>query len=139
MVALLNASGYFTPAIKDTIRRDTIRFSRHPELDQYRVRIDFHIWPGKQLKLDSVGLRSPPRALQSLAMQVSQPVPAQERHTLIQNRSYPMSSTGWSPFSKTMAIINSQKQTFISKGIPSWLPSSTPPSIPFSRQHSWKS
>ena len=30
MVALLNASGYYTPVIKDTIRRDTIRFRRHP-------------------------------------------------------------------------------------------------------------
>jgi len=69
MVALLNASGYFTPTIKDTIRRDTIRFSRHPERDQYRVRIDFHIWPGNQLKLDSIGYALTTPELQSLAMQ----------------------------------------------------------------------
>ena len=69
MVALLNASGYFTPTIKDTIRRDTIRFPKHPERDEYRVRIDFRVWPGKQLKLDSIGyaLRTP--ELQALALQ----------------------------------------------------------------------
>jgi outer membrane protein insertion porin family len=69
MVALLNASGYFTPTIKDTIRRDTVRFSRHPERDQYRVRIDFQVRPGKQLKLDSVGYALTTPELQSLAMQ----------------------------------------------------------------------
>jgi outer membrane protein insertion porin family len=69
MVALLNASGYFTPTIKDTIRRDTLRFSRHPERDQYRVRIDFHVWPGTQLKLDSIGYALTTPQLQSLALQ----------------------------------------------------------------------
>jgi outer membrane protein insertion porin family len=69
MVALLNASGYFTPVIKDTIRRDTIRFSRHPERDQYRVRIDFHVWPGNQLKLDSIGFALTTPELQTLAIQ----------------------------------------------------------------------
>ncbi|HLX66569.1 MAG TPA: BamA/TamA family outer membrane protein, partial [Puia sp.] len=69
MVALLNASGYFTPTIKDTIRRDTIRFSRHPELDQYRVRVDFRVWPGKQLTLDSIGYALTTPELQALALQ----------------------------------------------------------------------
>ena len=69
MVALLNASGYFTPTIKDTIRRDTIRFNRHPELDQYRVRIDFRVWPGKQLTLDSIGYALTTPELQTLALQ----------------------------------------------------------------------
>ncbi len=69
MVALLNASGYFTPTIKDTIRRDTKRFNRHPELDQYRVRIDFHVWPGKQLLLDSIGYSLTTPELQTLALQ----------------------------------------------------------------------
>jgi outer membrane protein insertion porin family len=69
MVALLNASGYFTPTIKDTIRRDTIRFDRHPELDQYRVRIDFRVRPGIQLTLDSIGYALSTPELQSLALQ----------------------------------------------------------------------
>jgi outer membrane protein insertion porin family len=69
MVALLNASGYFTPVIKDTIRRDTIRFPRHPDRDQYRVRIDFRVLPGKQLTLDSVGYALTTPELQALAIQ----------------------------------------------------------------------
>ncbi|HEV3414559.1 MAG TPA: BamA/TamA family outer membrane protein [Puia sp.] len=69
MVALLNASGYFNPAIKDTIRRDTIRFHRHPERNEYRVRIDFRVSPGKQLLLDSIGYALATPALQTLAMQ----------------------------------------------------------------------
>jgi hypothetical protein len=68
MVALLNSSGYFTPVIKDTIRRDTIRFHRHPEKDEYRVLIDFRVLPGKQLKLDSVGWALTTPALQALAI-----------------------------------------------------------------------
>jgi outer membrane protein insertion porin family len=71
MVALLNASGYFTPLIKDTIRRDTIRFHRHPDRNQYRVRIDFRVFPGKQLTLDSVGYALTTPELQALAMQSS--------------------------------------------------------------------
>jgi len=69
MVALLNASGYFNPAIKDTIRRDTILFSRHPERNQYRVRIDFHVTPGVQVTLDSIGYALTTPELQRLAMQ----------------------------------------------------------------------
>jgi outer membrane protein insertion porin family len=69
MVALLNASGYYSPVIKDTIRRDTIRFRRHPERNEYRVTIDFRVWPGKQLKLDSIGWALTTPALQTLTMQ----------------------------------------------------------------------
>lgn len=83
MVALLNASGYFNPTIKDTIRRDTVRirrlhlgfggpgfgFHRHPERTEYRVRIDFHVWPGLQIKLDSIGFALTTPALQALVMQ----------------------------------------------------------------------
>jgi outer membrane protein assembly factor BamA len=68
MVALLNASGYYTPVIKDTIRRDTIRFHRHPDKNEYRVMIDFHVWPGKQTRLDSVGYALTTPALQALAL-----------------------------------------------------------------------
>lgn len=67
MVALLNASGYFNPEIKDTIRRDTVHFSRHPERDEYRVRIDFRVWPGKQLRLDSITFALTTPELQRLA------------------------------------------------------------------------
>jgi outer membrane protein insertion porin family len=69
MVALLNASGYYSPVIKDTIRRDSILFRRHPERNEYRVIIDFRVWPGKQLKLDSIGWALSTPALQTLTMQ----------------------------------------------------------------------
>ncbi|HWB94114.1 MAG TPA: BamA/TamA family outer membrane protein [Puia sp.] len=69
MVALLNATGYFNPAIKDTIHRDTVHFRRHPERDQYRVTVDFTVIPGKQLRLDSFGYALSTPALQALAMQ----------------------------------------------------------------------
>ncbi len=69
MVALLNASGYYNPVIKDTIRRDTVRFRRHPEKNEYRVMVDFLVWPGKQQRLDSVGFALTTPALQALAMQ----------------------------------------------------------------------
>jgi outer membrane protein insertion porin family len=68
MVALLNAEGYYTPVIKDTIRRDTVRNHRHPDRDQYRVIVDFRVWPGKQLKLDSIGWALTTPALESLAL-----------------------------------------------------------------------
>jgi outer membrane protein insertion porin family len=68
MVALLNASGYYTPVIKDTIRRDTLRF-RNSNKNEYRVMVDFRVWPGKQQRLDSVGYALTSPALQSLALQ----------------------------------------------------------------------
>jgi outer membrane protein insertion porin family len=69
MVALLNATGYYNPAIKDTIHRDTVRFRRHPEKDEYRVTVNFTVNPGKQLKLDSFGFALSTPALQQLALQ----------------------------------------------------------------------
>ncbi|HXB92050.1 MAG TPA: BamA/TamA family outer membrane protein [Puia sp.] len=68
MVALLNAIGYFTPIIKDTSLFDTVRKS-HPYKDQYRVTINFRIWPGKQLRLDSIGYSLQTPELQALALQ----------------------------------------------------------------------
>ncbi|HVU58365.1 MAG TPA: BamA/TamA family outer membrane protein [Puia sp.] len=68
MVILLNASGYYTPVIKDTVRIDTIRKKNHIK-DQYRVTVDFTVWPGKQLRLDSVGFDLHTPALQALALQ----------------------------------------------------------------------
>ncbi len=55
MVALLNSTGFYKPTIKDTVRRDTVRF-KNANKDEYRVSIDFTINPGKQLMLDSPGL-----------------------------------------------------------------------------------
>jgi outer membrane protein insertion porin family len=69
MVASLNANGYYTPAIKDTIRRDTVRFKKHPEKNEYRVVIDFTVNPGKQLRLDSIGFSLSTPALETLAME----------------------------------------------------------------------
>jgi outer membrane protein assembly factor BamA len=72
MVALLNASGYYNPVIKDTVRRDTVHihhwFSRKRSV-QYRVAIDFTVFPGKQVKLDSIGYDLSTPALQTLALQ----------------------------------------------------------------------
>lgn len=76
MVALLNASGYFAPVIKDTFRLDTahlhvniLRFRFKPQPDQYRVTVDFRIWPGKQLRLDSIVYNLQTPELQALALQ----------------------------------------------------------------------
>jgi len=68
MVALLNATGYYNPTIKDTIRRDTVRFKRHPEKNEYRVTVNFTVNPGKQLKLDSFAFALSTPALQQLAL-----------------------------------------------------------------------
>ena len=72
MVALLNATGYYNPLIKDTVRRDTVHihhwFSRTRSI-QYRVSIDFTVFPGKQVKLDSIGYHLSTPALQTLALQ----------------------------------------------------------------------
>ena len=72
MVALLNASGYNNPSIKDTFRRDTVHahhwFSKKRSTE-YRVIIDFTVAPGKQLKLDSIGFNLSTPALQALALQ----------------------------------------------------------------------
>lgn len=71
MVALLNATGYYNPTIKDTIHRDTVRFERHPEKNEYRVTTNFTINPGKQLKLDSFAFALSTPALQQLTLQSS--------------------------------------------------------------------
>jgi len=68
MVVLLNASGYFTPVIKDTVRIDTFRKKPHIK-DQYRVTVDFRVWPGKRMRLDSIGFDLHTPALQGLAME----------------------------------------------------------------------
>ncbi len=68
MVALLNSTGYFTPTIKDTVHRDTVRFDKHPEKNEYRVTIDFTVNPGKQQKLDSFVYNLSTPALQELAV-----------------------------------------------------------------------
>ena len=62
MMALLNSSGYYAATIKDTVRKDTVK-------DQYRVSIDFRVWPGKQLTFDSIGYDLHTPALQALALQ----------------------------------------------------------------------
>jgi outer membrane protein assembly factor BamA len=66
MVALLNASGYYTPEIKDTVHIDTVRKRNHIK-DQYRVTIEFTVLPGKQMRLDSIGYDLHTPALQAMA------------------------------------------------------------------------
>jgi outer membrane protein insertion porin family len=68
MVALLNASGYYTPIIKDTVQIDTVLKSNHIR-DQYQVTIGFRIWPGKQLRLDSIAYNLHTPSLQALTLQ----------------------------------------------------------------------
>jgi outer membrane protein insertion porin family len=78
MVALLNASGYYSPAIKDTFRIKVVsghklkfrhwHFVRVPYRED-RVTIDFRVTPGKQLKFDSIGYDFHTPALQALALQ----------------------------------------------------------------------
>ncbi len=62
MVSLLNSLGYYAPVITDTFRIDTVK-------DQYRATINFHVTPGKNLKLDSIGYSLQTPALQALALQ----------------------------------------------------------------------
>ena len=62
--------GYYKPTIKDTFRRDTVRFTIiHPKRNEYRVAVNFTVNPGKQLKLDSVGFNLSTPALQALALE----------------------------------------------------------------------
>ena len=78
MVALLNSSGYYAPVIKDTFRIKEVRgkklkfkhwhFIKVPYAES-RVYIDFRVWPGKQLKFDSIGYDLHTPALQALALQ----------------------------------------------------------------------
>jgi outer membrane protein insertion porin family len=72
MVALLNASGYYAPTIRDSIRRDTVHvhhlFSKR-RLIEYRVIVDFRVSPGRQLKLDSIVYDLHTPELQALALQ----------------------------------------------------------------------
>ena len=78
MVALLNASGYFAPIIKDTFHIKEVKgkklkikhwkFVRVPYKED-RVTIDFRVWPGKQLTFDSIGFNLSTPALQALTLQ----------------------------------------------------------------------
>ncbi|HXB42536.1 MAG TPA: BamA/TamA family outer membrane protein [Puia sp.] len=61
MIALLNSLGYYSPIIKDTFKIDTVK-------DQYRAFINFKVYPGKKLKLDSVGYDLQTPELQALAL-----------------------------------------------------------------------
>jgi len=83
MIALLNSSGYFAPQIRDTFHIDTVRGKKHLSVnfhrvyprfrmqkrdDQFRVRIDFRVNPGKQLRFDSIGYALSTPELQALAL-----------------------------------------------------------------------
>lgn len=72
MNALLNASGYNNPTIKtDNPHYDTVHvhhwFSRKRDIE-YRVTINFTVWPGQQQHLDSIGFNLRTPALQALAL-----------------------------------------------------------------------
>lgn len=78
MVALLNASGYYAPVIKDTFRTKVVQGKklriRHGwftwvPYKESRVSIDFRVTPGKQLIFDSIGYDLHTPALQALALQ----------------------------------------------------------------------
>ena len=62
MTALLNSQGYFGPTISDTFFIDTVR-------DQQRVKIEFTVLPGKQLRMDSIGYDLSNPELQKLALE----------------------------------------------------------------------
>jgi outer membrane protein assembly factor BamA len=62
MTALLNSQGYFGPTITDTFTIDTVR-------DQARVRVQFKVTPGKQLKLDSIAYELADPEFQRLVME----------------------------------------------------------------------
>ncbi|HEX9512811.1 MAG TPA: BamA/TamA family outer membrane protein [Puia sp.] len=78
MIAGLNSYGYYAPVIKDTFRIKEVkgkklkikhwRFVKVP-YEESRVSIDFRVWPGKQLKFDSIGYALHTPALQALTLQ----------------------------------------------------------------------
>jgi outer membrane protein assembly factor BamA len=61
MVALLNSVGYYNPTIKDSIKIDTIK-------DQYRAIVNFKVYPGKSIKIDSIGYDLQTPELQALVL-----------------------------------------------------------------------
>ncbi|MHA4807649.1 translocation and assembly module lipoprotein TamL [Flavitalea flava] len=80
MVALLNAEGYYSPVIKDSVRI-TVKKGRRLKLSNWylfpikmvsynesRVSVSFRVNPGKQLKFDSIGYLLSTPELQELAM-----------------------------------------------------------------------
>ncbi len=81
MSALLNASGFYSPVIRDTFTIDSSKrmvtsFTRRhwPQLpfyreQQFRVTVTFRVKTGKELKLDSVGFALTTPELQTLTQQ----------------------------------------------------------------------
>ena len=72
MIVLLNSLGYYRPVIKDTFKIDTVVFRRHnPKKirSEYRTTITFKVFPGKVIKLDSIGYDLQTPELQALALQ----------------------------------------------------------------------
>jgi outer membrane protein insertion porin family len=63
MISLLNSIGYNAPLIKDSI---TLKIKKG---DQYRTTIDFFVYPGKRILIDSVGFSLDYPPLQQLALQ----------------------------------------------------------------------
>jgi outer membrane protein insertion porin family len=68
MSALLNAQGYFHPAITDTFWIDTVRAGSRKS-KQIRTYVRFNVNPGKALRYDSVGYDIRTTELQQLAME----------------------------------------------------------------------
>ncbi len=80
MTALLNANGYYSPVIKDTVKTKTVHkgkvykglFTRKKlrgqSREEQRVTIDFNVKPGKQLAFDSVGYNLKSPELQKLTL-----------------------------------------------------------------------
>jgi outer membrane protein insertion porin family len=64
MSSLLKSIGYYAPAIRDSVRIDTVR-------DQHRVTVDFQVRPGKKLIFDSVGFDLSSPVLEQLARQTA--------------------------------------------------------------------
>ncbi len=61
MGALLSSIGYYSPVIKDSFKIDSFK-------DQYRAIINFHVNPGKNLKLDSIAYDLQTPELQALVL-----------------------------------------------------------------------
>ncbi|HVY73662.1 MAG TPA: hypothetical protein VG890_02465, partial [Puia sp.] len=79
MNALLRANGYYSPEIRDTVRRKTLHAGKHYRAfwwgkrkgqprEEQRVMIDFTVKPGKQLIFDSVGFDLTTPDLQQLTL-----------------------------------------------------------------------
>ncbi len=66
MISLLNSVGYNAPTIRDTITTKIVRNKKHG--NQYRTTVEFFVYPGTRVLVDSVGFSLDYPPFQALAL-----------------------------------------------------------------------